>query len=104
MNDPQSFDQSPSQTPQDRLKATLAELHQQLEGTEIADPQLRQLLYEEMREMREVLERSEEHPVPQPHPSLMDQLNAAATEFEASHPTISTLIGRVVAGLRELGI
>ena len=85
------------------LRRRLAELHAELERVPAVDAEARAALEQVMREIREVLARSEGAP-PREEASLAERLRDAGRHFEESHPTLTATLGRVVDALAALGI
>jgi hypothetical protein len=87
----------------ENLRRHLAELHAELENVDAVDAEARAALEAVMREIREVLARSEEEER-RGESSLADRLRDAGRHFEESHPTLTATLGRVVDALSALGI
>lgn len=89
--------------PRQQLRERLEELHRELEATEaVEDESARRLLEELMEEIREVLERSEDSD--ERHAPLLERLQEATVRFEESHPGLARTAARVVDALSALGI
>ena len=86
----------------EKLRATVLELEQELRSLPTVDDEARQVLQDAMRQIRTALH--EEEQAEQQRQTLRDQLQAAATEFEGSHPTLTGLLSRLVDGLGQMGI
>ena len=86
-----------------RLRATLAELHEQLEGTEPVEAGLRDELRTAMHEIEAVLEAGGE-PAEREGVSFSERLSGLALRFEGSHPRLAEAVGRLIHGVAELGI
>lgn len=87
----------------ENLRRRLADLHAELENVDALDADARAALEEVMRDIREVLARSEDAE-PREEGSLADRLREAGRHFEESHPTLTATLGRVVDALSALGI
>lgn len=87
----------------ENLRRRLAELHAELEQVDALDAEARAALEAVMRDIREVLARSEGAEGVD-EPSLADRLRDAGRHFEESHPTLTATLGRVVDALAALGI
>jgi DNA repair exonuclease SbcCD ATPase subunit len=86
----------------EHLRRRLAELHAELERTDALDGESRAALEEVLRDIQELLARSDEE---QREPaSLAERLREASRHFEDSHPTLTATLGRVVDALVALGI
>ena len=85
------------------LRATLAELHGQLEESEPLDAGLRE-------ELRRAVAEIEEHLGSPPEGgagetgSFGQRLSQIVERFEGDHPRIAEAVNRVIHGLAELGI
>lgn len=86
----------------EKLKATVAELEEELRSLETLDDETCEVLGEALREIQAAL--SPEDPNELEAESLMDRLNDATLEFEGSHPTLTGIIGRLIDGLGQMGI
>lgn len=86
----------------DKLEATLAELHRQLESAEHLDPELAARLEQAATEIREVLA---QRGVPTEDERRVDEHMAdAAAHFEESHPRLSMTLSRLIDTLGQMGI
>jgi ABC-type transporter Mla subunit MlaD len=86
----------------EKLKATLAELEQELHSLDSLDDETRNVLAQAARDIeaalqQEEFDRSEDD-------SLVARLGHAAQEFEGSHPTLTGIISRLIDGLGQMGI
>lgn len=86
-----------------RLRATLAELHEQLEGGEPVEEGLRDELRAAMHEIETVLE-AEGDAGERDGSSFSQRLSGLALRFEGSHPRLAEAVGRLIHGVAELGI
>lgn len=86
-----------------RLRATIAELEQELRNVSEVDPDTRAMLQEAVEEIQGTLRTSNSAVTTEPH-SLNERLNIAAAEFDTSHPGLAGLLRRVVDALSQLGI
>lgn len=92
------------------LRATLAELHRQLEAAGAVSPQDRALLKEVMADIDKVLaapadDAAGEKPAAAiEEESIVDRLADAARQFEESHPTLAGAVGGVINALSRMGI
>jgi chromosome segregation ATPase len=85
-----------------KLQATLDELEQELHSLESLDQHTRELLEEAAREIQTALDILDPHHL-KPH-SLTERLTHAARRFESTHPTLSTVVGRIIDLLGQMGI
>jgi hypothetical protein len=83
------------------LRRRLAELHAELERAEALDADSRAALEAVLRDIQGILARSGAQRGPA---SLSERLREAGRHFEGSHPTLTTVLGRVVDALAALGI
>lgn len=93
--------------PREELKQTLESLHQELSQSSEVDPELRKLLTEVAGDIEQTLHKEEEPATPESeaeHADLIDRVNNLASRFEAQHPTLAQMIGRIADGLSQLGI
>ena len=81
------------------LHETLAHLHEQLEGAENLDADLRAELERAVEEIRAVVEASDS-----PSESAGDQLSDLALRFETQHPNLTEALGRVIRALSRMGV
>jgi chromosome segregation ATPase len=86
----------------EKLKATLAELEQELHSLESVDHETREVLAQAARDIEAVLSDGERGEAEDP--SLIDRLGHAAQEFEGSHPTLTGILSRLIDGLGQMGI
>ncbi len=86
----------------EKLKATVAELEEELRSLETLDDETCEVLEEALREIQAALNPDETTELEAE--SLMDRLNDATHEFEGSHPTLTGIISRLVDGLGQMGI
>lgn len=83
----------------DRIRQTLTRLHDELEGAEAVDPELRSLLREVDGDIHNLLARSEQAPE-----GLMERVEDLAADFAASHPRVEQFLRELVDALGKLGI
>lgn len=85
---------------QEKLRATLKELHRQLSDVEATDD-VRGLLETVQQDVEKALEHDpesdEEH-------TIRERLLTAALEFEESHPELSGVLGSTIDALGRMGI
>jgi hypothetical protein len=86
-----------------RLKATLAQLHAELEKVEPGDPEIRELLDGAVADIQQAMHGRQNTPLPQ-DASIIDRLGEAARHYEERHPQLSSLLGNISAALSRLGI
>ena len=89
--------------PEKRLRATLEELHRELEQAEAVDEEARTLLDDALRDIRAVLDRPGGEP-PREADSLVERLSVWTERFEESHPALTAAVNRVASALSHLGI
>lgn len=88
----------------DKLRQTLADLHQELGAVEVKDPEVREML---IRTLREISERLQAEPAGALVPVEGDpaaQLRAAARQFEVDHPALASTLESLVDALARMGI
>jgi septal ring factor EnvC (AmiA/AmiB activator) len=86
----------------EKLRATLAELENELDSLESVDPETQAMLEEAVREIQAALHRDEAMNL-EPD-SLIARLKVTAQEFEADHPTVASVLTRVIDALGQMGI
>lgn len=94
----------------DRLRQTLTDLHQELETVSTADPEVRGMLSQTLREIADRLEAHRRGELATQQPTSLasvetvDALRASARQFEVDHPQVATAIESVVDALSRMGI
>ncbi|HEV3340806.1 MAG TPA: DUF4404 family protein [Pirellulales bacterium] len=91
------------------LRATLAELHRQLEAAHSLDADARARIRQVTADIEQVLARGGEEgqPLVAQHAqrgSLVRRLTDAVRSFESTHPTLSGAVGSVIDALSRMGI
>jgi hypothetical protein len=96
---------------QEQLKATLRQLHQQLQGGEAIDPELQALLQQLSDDVASLTQPADAAsleqaaiPLEERRQSALDRLLGLTSEFEESHPQLAAAIGNVAAALSRIGI
>jgi cell division septum initiation protein DivIVA len=84
----------------EKLRQTVKELEEELAGVESFNDETRQMLQEAVAEIQTVLT-NEGESAPE---SVIERLRAAEQEFQASHPTLSGIVARMIDALGQLGI
>jgi hypothetical protein len=87
----------------EKLKATIAELERELHAAGEVDAETRAMLLETVEEIQSALHVNTAAAASEPH-TLTERLNHVALGFDASHPTMASLVRRVVDALAQLGI
>ncbi len=94
-----------------KLKETLAELHQELAASpDTVDDETKTLLKQLATDIdlvcvAEVTDSGQDStPVPEQKEGMLDQLLDLTSEFEESHPKLAEVIGRVATALSRIGI
>jgi predicted transcriptional regulator len=85
------------------LHARLRQLHKELQQIESVDTDERRALQQLMADIHEILEKEEGHPI-QKYSQLSEQLRDNVAQLEASHPTVTMLMGQVIDTLAKMGI
>ena len=85
------------------LRKLLHQLHDEINDTQAADEKGNALLRDLEKDIRALLERSEEHPV-QLHPSLVQRLESALSHFEVTHPGLTVRISELLDSLSNAGV
>ncbi len=86
-----------------QLRAMLEQLHAEIGNAQSVDEGERELLKHLMADIQTVLARSGEGAPPQYQP-LIQRLGEAVKQYEASHPTLTLLMGRVLDTLSNAGV
>lgn len=86
----------------EKLRATVAELEQQLRELTSVDDESRQVLEDAVREIRATLREEDRTQIQQD--SLAQRLSDLVQKFEGEHPTLTSIIGRIADGLGQMGI
>ena len=86
----------------EKLRATLADLHVELESVDSLDDETSGLLKGAVADINASLERQDAEALCDE--SLGTRLTEAARGFEESHPTLSRLIGNILDALAGIGI
>jgi len=85
-----------------QLREQLEKLHAELQDVESLNEKDRALLQNLASEVREALNREEEHP--ERYNSLGERLKETVAEIEASHPRITLLMRQIIDQLAFMGI
>jgi hypothetical protein len=85
------------------LRKILHQLHDEIIETQTVDEKGSQLLHDLDEDIRALLERSGENPM-QLHPSLVQRLEGTLYHFEVTHPSLTTLISKLLDSLSNSGI
>jgi hypothetical protein len=93
----------------DQLRQTLTHLHHELDSVSTADPEVRGMLTQTLREIADRLSARGGEVATQPTTAIadvetVDLLRASARQFEADHPQVATAIESVVDALSRMGI
>ena len=86
----------------DKLRSTVAELEDELRVLDRVDGETRAVLEQAVLDILAALHAAA--PGERAPQSLLDRLQAAAQEFEESHPTVTGILSRVIDGLGRMGI
>jgi hypothetical protein len=86
-----------------QLHERLRQLHSELQQVELVDEGERQTHARLMADIRELLEKQEGHDL-QKYKLLDEGLKGSLAKFEASHPTVTTLMGETIDMLAKMGI
>jgi hypothetical protein len=85
------------------LRKSLHQLHDEIKNTQTVDEKGSELLRDLDGDIRALLNRSEENPV-RLHPSFVQRLEGTLYHFEVSHPSLTTLISKLLDSLSNAGI
>lgn len=92
---------------QQQLHDTLAQLHSEIEQTDSVDDGTREMLRHLMSDIQVLLELPAGEPAEDSarrYDALSGRLRAAVTEFEASHPRLTTSMERAIDVLVQMGV
>jgi hypothetical protein len=81
----------------------LQQLHDEIHNTQTVDEKGRELLQDLDGDIRALLERSEENQT-LVHPSIIQRLEMTLDHFEVTHPTLTTLVSKLLDTLSNAGI
>jgi len=85
------------------LRKLLHQFHDEIENTRTVDEKGSELLRDLEGDIRDLLERSGESPL-QVHPPIVERLESALLHFEVTHPSLTTLISKLLDSLSGAGI
>lgn len=85
------------------LRELLEQLHAEIEHTESVDEKGRKLLRDLGSDIRELLARSEEDQA-QAQQSLLGRLDESISYLEATHPTLTNTLSKLLESLSNAGI
>ena len=85
------------------LHDRIEQLHRELQEIESIDQSERQTLDQLIADIRKLQEQSEGH-TPLEYSRLRDRLKESVARLEASHPTVTLVMGRVIDQLAKMGI
>ena len=86
----------------EKLRATLAELHEELHELDSLDADSRQLLEEAAEELHAALDPHDATLLE--HASIAERFKRATEKFDREHPTLSRIVGNMVDALGQMGI
>jgi len=87
----------------EELRKSLQQLQDVINNTQTVDDKGRDLLHDLDNDIRALLDRSEENLI-QLHPSVIQRLEDTIYHFEVSHPSLTTVISRLLDSLSNAGI
>jgi hypothetical protein len=86
------------------LRNLLDQLHNEIEHTRNLDENGRQLLRHLNTDINDLLQRSENEPLPPAHPTTLRRLEDGIDYFELSHPTLTSQLSKLLSILSNSGI
>ncbi len=86
-----------------QLHSSLHQLHGELQQVELVNESERQLLEKLKADIQALLDKGEGNDA-QKYKGLGERLKTSIAEFEASHPTVTTLMGETIDMLAKMGI
>jgi hypothetical protein len=81
----------------------LQQLHDEINNLQVVDENSSDLLRDIDGDIRALLERSGETPMPV-HPTIIGRMEVAVDQFEVTHPELTALISKVLDSLSIAGI
>ncbi len=95
-----------------KLRATLAELHEQMAGLGSVNPEVRARLETALTDIHRLLDQGAAErsgtvgaePAGEHDESIVQRLAAAERHFEQTHPTLAGVVGSVIDALARMGI
>jgi phage shock protein A len=92
----------------EKLKATVDELHAELDSMDSVDDEVQGLLETAVENIHQVLQRHEagdaDDATAEQQSSIVGQLSEAARHYEGRHPTLSGILGSMIDTLSNMGI
>lgn len=88
----------------DKLRQTLADLHQELATADAKDPEVRDMLVRTLRDISHQLTADLGGPPPPADAEPVELLRAAARQFEVDHPALASTLESLVDALARMGI
>lgn len=88
----------------EELKATLQQLHEQIQSGKPIDPQLAELLQQLSLDINQITGTSATVSDQTQQQSLLDRMLSLTEEFEETHPQLAEAIGRVATAFSRIGI
>jgi dsDNA-specific endonuclease/ATPase MutS2 len=85
------------------LRDLLTQLHDEINNTQKVDKKGSELLNDIDMHIRDLLERSGKTPV-QLHPTAVQNMQSALVHFEVTHPSLTTLISKLLDTFSNAGI
>jgi hypothetical protein len=85
------------------LNNQLEKLHQEIKNTQAVDEKGSALLGDLEKEVRALIERSEDRPI-EVHPTNIETLEGAIVHFELTHPSLTAQINKLLEILSSAGI
>lgn len=85
------------------LHKRLQQLHSELQQVEVIDESERQTLEQLTADIQELLDKQEGHDLQQ-YERLGEGLKESLAKFEASHPTVTKLMGETIDMLAKMGV
>ena len=85
------------------LHEHLEQLHRELQQIRPVEDTDRRALEQLMTDIKELLDQRDGYPV-EKHNGLAERLKQSVTQLEASHPTVTMLMGQTIEMLAKMGI
>ena len=85
------------------LREQLEQLHRELQQIRLVEDTDRQTLQQLMADIKELLQQRDGYPT-EKYSGLAEQLKESVAQLEASHPTVTMLMGQTIEMLAKMGI
>ncbi len=87
-----------------KLRETVRELETELQSVEEVDEETRRVLEDAIRDLQVALAKQPGEPIDSTSESIANRLTAVEGRFQATHPTLSGVVVRLIDALGQWGI